>query len=593
MIVSVDIETKSGYDLPECGVYKYIEHPDFKILIASLDIDGVKVRVDFTKGPIPDWWVSIMTNPEIIKWAYNAQFERICISKQLGIKYISPKGWRCKMVHCYANGASGSLAGAEKLINGVVNKDPIGKKLIKMFSIPPYQEPIGDDWELFKEYCDKDVIAEMALDPSYNKFDTELYYIDQIINDRGIAVDLELVNKIIIAGKEIQGKALKRVQEMGLENPNSNLQKLKWFRAHGFEIPNVRKATITDIKHEMVELLGILGSATLKKYDRILKMVHEGRIKGMFLMDKQHCNRWSGKGVMLHNLARGYATETEILEAMKNIDSIEKAKNLVRGCFIGNFSVADFSGIEARVLAWICGFNDKLGIIRQGIDLYKKNATDLYNVPYGAVTKHQRKVGKTMELALGYQGWINAMLEFGAGDFMQESEIKTAIQVWRLHNAPIVNFWAHVEQYCHLSIQHKTKLRINEHLIVDFNGKDMLITLPSGHNLVYRNAGLIQGKRGSQISYQVNKHNQLETRYTWGGKLVENIVQGTAWALLRNSIINTHNAGFKIVAHVHDEIIVEDGDLEELIKVMTILPSWADGLPLEADGFTGNRYRKG
>lgn len=600
-ICHIDIETKSGYNLIDVGVYKYVTHEDFQVLIASIDYNGNKARIDFTKEEIPEWYKSIMLNKNIQKWAFNAQFERICISAQLGYKYIDPESWYCSQAHSFLNGCSGTLAGCELLLNGVVNKDPIGKKLIRQFSIPPYQKPEGQDWEMFKNYCDKDVIAEMALKPEHNDFDHELYWVNERINDRGLQIDLKLVNDNIQAIKGIQEKARIEAQKMGLKNPNSQPQKMKWFKDNGLTLSNVQAGTLESVQtdnitiNKMIELLQTLGSSTVKKYKKILQMVDGDRLKGQFIAFKALSYRFAGTGVQVHNLNRGYSSIEDIENAMQNIDSIYKSKSLVRACFIGNLMVADFAGIEARVLAWLSDFDEKLNEIRSGIDLYKKNATKLYNTSYEDVTKDQRKVGKTMELALGYQGWVNAMIAFNADKFMQLHEIKTAIEIWRINNTPIVTFWADMERTAKLAIQYKTAFRVNRHIYFEYKNSDLLMYLPNNISIVYKNAKLENAYGRVQISYQTNKGNLIEKKYTYGGKLVENATQSVAFFLLRNSLINLHNAGYDIIAHIHDEILVEkkpNQTLDKMIDIMTVLPDWAEGLPLNAEGWTGNRYRK-
>lgn len=628
---SIDIETRSKTDI-KLGITKYVSDPFFEVLIAAVkDLDtGEKFIFDFYHDGIDEQWLNIVTSDRV-KWAYNAAFEQTCINKQLFEYYSANKdeyyippdkeilteNWACRMVHAYLNGGSGTLDGVNLLFGTGVAKKPEGKKLIKLFSLE-FAEPdlYPDEWNMFKKYCLQDVEAETALQDycNYNKFDSEMYKLHCDINTRGIKIDLDLIEKNLVATHAIKEQAEKHINEMGLINPRSYVQKILWFSKHGVSLSSTDKAHLDALYEQttngavklMIELLRDVSATSTSKYKKMKNAHVSGRLHDLYMMAKAGTHRFSSMIVQIQNLARGYGSEAEINEAMKNIDSLEKSRDLIRACFIGNLMVADFSGIEARVLAWLAQDIDKLERIRQGIDLYKVNAAKLFNVDYAAVTSTQRKTGKTMELALGYQGAVNAMVAFGADKIMTEPEIVKAVKVWRQINKPISKLWYHIDDVVKLAVQTCRGMWVNEDLnwYVDYRknkaGKhDLLMHLPNGVYLVYKNARCERFAGQNQMCYERNKGNLIEKDYLYGGKLIENATQAVAYQLLRNSMLNLDKADYNIVGHVHDEIIVDQlhGSLDEMIKIMIDLPDWASlgrcgKIPVNAEGWTGNRYRK-
>lgn len=628
---SIDIETRSKTDI-KLGITKYVSDPFFEVLIAAVkDLEtGETLVFDFYHDGIDEQWLNIVTSDRV-KWAYNAAFEQTCINKQLynyysahkNEYYIAPDqtivtdNWACRMVHAYLNGGSGTLDGVNLLFGTGVAKNPEGKRLIKMFSID-FKEPdlYPDDWNAFKKYCLQDVEAETALQDycTYNKFDSEMYKLHCDINTRGIKIDLNLIEKNLVATHMIKEQAEKLINEMGLKNPRSYQQKILWFATHGVQLSSTDKAHLDDLYNKtdkkavkiMIELLRDVSATSTSKYKKMKAAHVNGFLHDLYMMAKAGTHRFSSLIVQIQNLARGYSSEAEILEAMKNIDSLEKSRDLIRACFIGNLMVADFSGIEARVLAWLAQDAEKLDRIRQGIDLYKVNAAKLFNVNYVAVTKEQRKTGKVMELALGYQGAVTAMAAFGADKIMTEPEIVKAVKVWRQINKPISDLWYHIDAVVKLAVQTCRGMWVNEDLnwFVDYRknkaGKhDLIMHLPNGVYLVYKNAKYEMHHGRNQMCYDRNKGNLIEKDYLYGGKLIENATQAVAYQLLRNSMLNLDKANYNIVGHVHDEIIVDQlhGSLDEMINIMVKLPDWASlgacgTLPVSAEGWTGNRYRK-
>lgn len=610
---SIDIETRSKTDI-KLGIHKYVNDTEFMILIAAVkNLNTGKIEMfDFYHDGISQRWVDIVTGDEI-KWAFNAAFEQICIEAQLGIQTYN---WHCKMVHSYLNGASGTLDGVNLLFGTNVKKNPEGKRLIKQFSIDfvnPDDYPY--DWDLFKSYCTQDVEAEAAIQCPYNIFDTEMYELHHKINSRGVSLDLNLVNRNLIACEKIKEQAELKIKALGLENPRSFKQKLLWFAKHGVTMKSTDKDHLKELQAttqntiilNMIELLQQVSSTSTSKYKKMQEANIHGKIYDLFRMAMAGTHRFSSVILQLQNFARGYGSEAEIEEAMKNIDSLEKSKNLLRACIVGNLMVADFSGIEARVLAWLAQDVDKLDKIRNGIDLYKVNAAKLYNVNYNAVTKPQRGAGKTMELALGYQGAVNAMVAFGADKiFDTENDIVKAVKLWRKMNPKVSQLWYHIEDVARLAITTCQGYFINEDLnwYMDYkrnlSGKyDLLMHLPNGVFLVYKNARYVYKDGKKQLAYDKNHGNLVKNEFLYGGKLVENATQAVAYQLLRSAMLNLDKYGFNIVAHVHDEIIVDghDNNLQEMIKLMTELPNWAKlgscgSIPLDAEGWIGNRYKK-
>lgn len=603
---SIDIETKSGTSI-KLGVKRYVHDRHFQVLIASVkNLETGKFEdFDFYHDGISQRWIDIIKSD--VKWAFNAEFEKTCIEKQLGIK---TDGWYCTMVHAYLNGGSGSLDGVNALFKTGVKKNPEGKRLIKKFSIDMLNpDEHIEDWELFKMYCRQDVEAESAIKCLYNKFDDKMFNLHLEINARGVKLDIDLVKDNIVAGALIKDKAEKAINNMGLTNPRSFKQKQEWFKNHGIKTSSTDKSHL-DIIYEqtdnpevksLIELLRSCSATSTSKYQKMLESQVNGRVYNMFRMATAGTHRFSSGIVQLQNLARGYSSYEEIDEARKNIDTLEKSRDLLRACIIGNLTVADFSGIEARVLAWLAQDSEKLQRIRDGIDLYKVNASKLYNVPYENVDSKQRFSGKTMELALGYQGGTKAMEAFGAGKVLSDFEISEAVKVWRQLNYKTRNLWYTVDQVSNYVYDTHTGAYIDKDLCwyMDYRKGDLLMHLPNGTFLVYKNVKRksLDGKLA--LTYQKAKQSTLTEVQLFGGKLVENATQAIAYQLLRNSLINVDRQGYLIVAHVHDEIIVdqENVSLEHLISVMTQVPDWAclgtcGSIPLAAEGWQGHRYKK-
>lgn len=646
-VLSIDLETYSDVDLPNCGVYRYVEG-DFHILLFAYAFDDEETKcVDMACGEqLPAEVMDALQDDSIIKSAWNAQFERTCLSKYLGIR-LSPDSWQCTMVWAASLSLPLKLATAAQALKTAQQKDAVGERLIRYFSLPckptkanggrtrNLPEHAPEDWKLFKSYCIQDVETERDIRRRLEKFpllpqEWDYYHMDQRINDRGILIDKELVQQAIICNMATSEEMTKRAYALtGLENPNSVSQLKGWLEDRGIEVDSLGKknvaSLITDLdKHsadgealDMMKLRLQMAKSSVKKYQAAERYICEdGRAHGLFQFSgANRTQRWAGRGIQLQNLPQNHIStldEARELVKMGCFDMIEALygntpdilSQLIRTMLIPKegceFIVADFSAIEARVLAWLAGEQWRLDAFQRGEDIYCASASQMFGVP---VVKHGingelRQKGKVAELACGYGGGAGALISMGALDMgLKEDELPDIISSWRDANPEIVKFWYAVEKAAIETVKDHTD-RTVERIGFQFSANTLWIVLPSGRRLAYIKPKLQPNRFGRMaLTFEgLGANNKWTRGETYSGKLTENITQATARDLLAEAMRRMELAGLGIVGHVHDEVILEVPKgrytVNDVCNIMNRNPDWADGLPLSSAGYTGNYYFK-
>ncbi len=646
-VLSIDLETYSDVDLPNCGVYRYVEG-DFHILLFAYAFDDEETKcVDMACGEqLPGEVVEALQDDCIIKSAWNAQFERTCLSKYLGIR-LSPDAWQCTMVWAASLSLPLKLATAAQALKTAQQKDAVGERLIRYFSLPckptkanggrtrNLPEHAPEDWNLFKSYCIQDVEAERDIRRRLEKFpllpqEWDFYHMDQRINDRGILIDKELVQQAIICNMALSEEMTKRAYALtGLENPNSVSQLKGWLEERGIEVDSLGKknvaSLITDLdKHsadgealDMMKLRLQMAKSSVKKYQAAERYIcQDGRAHGLFQFSgANRTQRWAGRGIQLQNLPQNHIStldEARELVKMGCFDMIEALygntpdilSQLIRTMLIPKdgceFIVADFSAIEARVLAWLAGEQWRLDAFQRGEDIYCASASQMFGVP---VVKHGingelRQKGKVAELACGYGGGAGALISMGALDMgLKEDELPDIISSWRDANPEIVKFWYAVEKAAIETVKDHTDRTVGR-IGFQFSANTLWIVLPSGRRLAYIKPKLQPNRFGRMaLTFEgLGANNKWTRGETYSGKLTENITQATARDLLAEAMRRMELAGLGIVGHVHDEVILEvpkgQYTVDDVCSIMNQNPAWADGLPLSSAGYTGNYYFK-
>ena len=645
--LSCDIETFSDVDLIRCGVYKYADSPDFEMLLFAYAADDGDVHIiDIAGGEeLPEKIIQAIKSDTVVKTAYNAQFERVCLSKYLKLpegEYLNPQSWYCTAVQAAELALPLSLADVGSVLGLERQKMTEGKELIKYFCVPckptksngnrTRNRPCHDinKWETFKKYCMRDVDVERQIADKLKMYpisdeEHRLYVLDQIINDRGVLVDSELAEQAVKLNSIQTAVAVEQAYMItGLENPNSVTQLKQWLKENGVEIESLSKKAVKSLADEtdgdvseMLKLRLLMAKTSVKKYEAVIRSVcSDNRVHGMMrFCGANRTGRWSGNILQPQNLPQNHLPDLtlardivkdgdfEMLDMMfGNVPNV--LSELIRTVLIPKpnhrFIVADFSAIEARVLAWIAGEQWRIDTFRNGGDIYCASASKMFKVP---VEKHGvngelRQKGKISELACGYGGSVGALKNMGAVEMgVQENELQGLINDWRNANPHIVRFWYEVGNAAMKAIKEKTTVSLGK-LVFAYERGILFIRLPSGRRLSYIKPRIGTNRfGGDSITYMgINSAKKWDRLETFGGKLTENIVQGTARDLLANALINAANAGYDTVFHVHDEIICEVpngyGSVDELCKLMCIKPEWADGLPLNADGFEYEYYKK-
>lgn len=634
--LNIDIETRSSIAI-KFGVRKYADSKDFKILLFAYSVDHGEIEVvDFANGEqLPAEISRALTNPSVKKSAFNAAFERTCIAKSRS-EAMPPEQWRDTMIWGMELGLPASLEQMAKYLKVPQQKDTEGKRLIRKFCIPKKDGTFcedfdSEDWELFKSYVKQDVRTELSIADELEAYpiaesEWELWALDQRINDRGIGVDMDLVHAALSLDEETSVLAKEKLQELtGLDNPNSVMQLKKWLAAQGLEVASLGKEQVTEILEdsqapqivrEALLLRQATSNASIKKYDMLDNATcSDERIHGILqFYGASRTGRWAGRLLQVQNLPRGSLKPYELADARdfvknKDIEALDiiwgdvpnVLKSLIRSSLIpseGNeFIVSDFSAIEARVIAWLAGEEWVLDTFRDGHDIYKATANQMFNLGgVDKVDKSMRQRGKVATLALGYQGGTGALKAMGALKMgIEEEELQGLVNAWRKANPNIVRFWKRVEAAAKRALEFGTKVSLRG-TGISFYVQDhfLMIELPNGRSIAYTNARLEEGR----IRYEGKSmaSSTFQTLDTYGGKLVENIVQATARDVLGESMIRLEKLGYKIVAHVHDEVILDvpkgASNIDEINKLMAINPEWTEGLPLEAAGFRSDFYMK-
>ena len=645
--LSIDIETFSDIDLIKCGVYKYADSPAFEILLFAYSIDDGEINIiDLVNGEeLPGEIAEAIKYDTVIKTAFNAQFERVCLSKYLGLpegEYLNPQSWYCTAVQAAELSLPSSLADVGAALGLERQKMTEGKELIKYFCVPckptksnggrtrnmPKDAP--DKWTLFKEYCKRDVdverqIAEKLKKYPLSKSEHDLYVLDQRINDRGVLVDLEFARQAVKLNSIQSAVATEQAYTLtGLENPNSVAQLKEWLIENGVEIDSLSKKAVAALAdetdgdiQEMLHLRLLMSKTSVKKYEAVMRSVcKDNRVRGMMrFCGASRTGRWSGQILQVQNLPQNHLPDLTLARDIVKDGDFEMLdmtfgnvpnvlSELIRTVLIPKqnhrFIVADFSAIEARVLSWLAGEQWRLDTFRNGGDIYCASASQMFRVPVEkhGVNGHLRQKGKISELACGYGGSVGALKNMGAVEMgVPEDELQGLINDWRNANPHIVKLWTEVGNAAMKAIKEKTIVSLGK-LVFMYERGILFIRLPSGRRLSYIKPRIGTNRfGGDSITYMgVGASKKWERLETFGGKLVENIVQAIARDLLASAMMNVANAGYDIVFHVHDEIIAEapdgQGSVDEMCKLMSINPDWADGIPLSADGYECEYYRK-
>jgi len=647
--LGIDIETYSGVDLSACGVYKYVEDPDFTVLLFAYSVDNGAVQcVDLAQGEVlPPEVMAALTDPAVVKTAFNAAFERICLSKFLGYASpLDPAQWRCTMVAAARMGLPLSLGQCGEVLKLADGKMTEGKALIRFFSMPgrggvrhmPADAP--DKWATFKAYCIRDVEVEQAILAKVRRlkpaaFDEALYIADQEINDRGVLIDQTLAAKAARFDDEYKAELLKTAQALtGLENPNSPAQLKEWLRKNtgAGMITSLNKKSLDEIEDRLkywpkarkaLALRREMGKTSNKKYSAMLQCVcNDGRIHGLLqFYGAARTGRWAGRLVQVQNLPQNHLIDLDYARHLVKGGDLEEFEicyanvtqvlsELIRTAFVAapghTLHVCDFSAIEARVIAWIAGESWVLDTFRSGGDIYCSTASKMFGVP---VEKHGqnaslRPKGKVAVLALGYGGGVAALEAMGAGRMgLTEYEEKQLVRVWRESNPHIVQLWTVVEKAALTAIKTGKPVTIHRGIVVDYQWGVLLITLPSGRTICYPRATIgtetDDGWRGDHVSIEYEGLNQTTKKWekirTYGGKLTENIVQAVARDILGTVILRAKAANLPIVFHIHDEVVVEapeDRPLSDVEALFSAPIDWCRDLPLSGAGYTTPYYLK-
>ncbi len=646
--LGIDIETYSSNDLTSCGVYKYVEAPDFTILLFAYSIDGEKAQcIDLASGEeLPDWIIAALTDPDVLKTAFNAAFERICLTKYLGLsKPLDPAQWQCTMVLAARMGLPLSLGQCGEVLHLAEGKMTEGKALIRYFSVPgkngkrhlPADAP--DKWQTFKDYNNRDVDVEQAIRKRVRRlqpaaFDELLYIADQEINDRGVMIDQVLVDAAARFDDEYKAELLKQAQEMtGMENPNSPAQIKDWIsQVTGFTVASLNKKNLDDLEKQLIywpkaqQVLAIrreMGKTSNKKYSAMQTCVcKDGRIHGLLqFCGAARTGRWAGRLVQVQNLpqnhlesldyARYLVKQGDLDEFEMNYGNVTQVlSELIRTAFIAapghTFHVCDFSAIEARVIAWLAGEEWVLDVFRSNGDIYCANASRMFKVP---VEKHGqnaalRQKGKIATLALGYGGGVSALEAMGGSKLgLTEDEEKEIVKLWRDSNPRIVKMWGIIEKAAISAIKTGKSVTVHRGIQIGRRWGMLTITLPSGRTICYPRAVIEteynDGWRGDHEIIEYEGLNQTTKKWgsirTYGGKLTENIVQAVARDILGIVILRAREKGLPVVFHIHDEIIVEatpDQTLDQVEALFSEPIDWCRDLPLKGAGYSTPYYLK-
>lgn len=659
--LSIDLETYSDVNLKKAGLYRYVQSPAFEILLFAYSFDGAPTQViDMAQGEeIPMEVIHALTDPQCLKHAYNAAFEWYCLSKYMGAQ-LPPAQWRDTMLHGLYAGYTAGLDATGRALGIPEDKQKLttGKALIRYFCVPckptkanggrtrnyPHHDP--EKWELFKAYNGQDVVAEMEIERRLSVFPVpdfvqKQWETDLLINARGVAVDMDFCEGALELGETIRAQLTdEAVQLSGLQNPNSVKQLARWLSAEtGDDITTLRKETIKELLgrdnadhvQRMLEIRQELGKTSTKKYDAIEAAVcDDGRVRGLLqFYGANRTGRWAGRLVQVQNLPRTYTEPLEFARELvkgRKLDALrtvygspnDTLSQLIRTAFVaapGNVLIdADFSAIEARVISWLADEEWRLEVFRTHGKIYEASASQMFGVPLERIKKGNpeyslRQRGKVAELALGYQGGVPAMRQMDTGKLLADlpdEEIKDIVDKWRNTNPKIRNLWYSFNDAAIRVIQNGGSLRVRCCTFARecdcIRGTTcMTVSLPSGRKLYYVEPSVGENRWGGpSITYMgVNDKNKWGRIETYGGKLVENVVQAIARDCLAQAIEHLEAAGLPVVFHIHDEVVIDtaafdtnDAMLDKVVKIMSTPIPWAEGLPLGADGWVGAFFKK-
>ena len=633
--ISLDIETYSSVDLSKSGVYKYAESKDFDIILFAYSVDYGEIKViDLTKGEeIPQDIKLALKDIHVKKWAFNANFERVCLSKYLR-EDLSPVGWRCSMVLSAYVGLPLSLEAVGSVLNLPYQKLKEGKSLIKYFCCPNKENkrnlPTNDKlkWEIFKEYNKRDVLVEMEIQKRLKKYNLpdsewENYYLDQIINDRGIMIDKDFVREALICDEKYKKNVKEKLKNLTqIENPHSIVEMKNYLKKQNLSLLSLDKKYLREVLpnlnedvKEVLKLRQELCKSSVKKYVAMENVMgKDKRARGLIQFYGTKTGRYAGRLIQVQNLPKNYLSDLEVARDLVKCghgedldflyDSVEDVlSQLIRTAFIPKegceFIVADFSAIEARVLSWLSKEKWRMEVFEKGGDIYCESASKMFKVKVekNGENSHLRDKGKIAELALGYGGSVGALKAMGATSFLKEEELQSLVNAWRNANPHITYLWYEVDKIIKKVIINKVSMKLYNLQFI-YENNMLFILLPSKRKLCYRNPKIATNKfNKSSIVYEgVNSNKKWAQIESYGAKFVENIVQAIARDLLCEAIKNLHNKNFRVVLHVHDEVVVEieknKSSVEEICNLMTISPSWAKDLSLKAEGYKCEFYRK-
>lgn len=654
--LSIDLETFSSVDLKKCGVYKYAESDDFEILLFGYSVDGSEVKVvDLAQGEtIPEVVLSALTDETVTKWAFNAQFERVCLSRYLRDKginvnhgqtgkseglFLNPSSWHCTMIWSATLGLPMSLENVGAVLGLDKQKLTSGKNLIKYFCLPCNPTKVNggrtrnkyfhdkEKWELFKSYNKRDVEVEMSIQEKLSRFPVpdflwQEFYLDQTINDRGIEIDSLFVESAIKLDLEVKTHLMSELKHItGLENPNSVLQMRSWLKEHGLEMESLGKKEVAKelktVGKELVEVLRLrqqLAKSSVKKYTAMKNAAcMDYRERGMFrFYGANRTGRFAGRLVQLQNLPQNHLpdlAEARSLVKQGNVEALEMLyedipdtlSQLIRTAFIPRtgfkFIVADFSAIEARVLAWLAGEKWRMRVFAEGKDIYCSSASQMFGVPVEkhGVNGHLRQKGKIAELALGYGGSVGALKAMGALDMgLTEDELQPLVDAWRSSNPMVTTLWWDVDRAVKQCVHEHVSVRTHN-IVFTYKSGFLIIKLPSKRCLYYVKPRVEENKYGGEsVTYEgVGSTKKWERLESYGPKFVENITQAIARDILLYAMQTLKE--YRIVAHVHDEAIIETDksvSVQSVCELMGRTPPWAEGLLLRADGYECEFYKK-
>lgn len=648
--LSIDIETYSDLDIKKVGVYRYVDSANFEILLFAYAFDNEEVKViDLVNDEeLPKEVIEALNDNKVIKSAFNANFERTAISKFLNIN-LKPNEWSCTMIKALTLGLPGSLDSVSKALKFNEDKQKMkeGKALIQYFCKPckatkvnkgrTRNLPIHDmeKWNKFKEYCKQDVVVEREIRNKLSKYKTtereiKLWYLDQRINDTGIKVDTELIENAIECDKRYTEKLTKEaIKITGLNNPNSPAQLKKWLSDKvGFEITSLTKESIPEILKQVddenvvriLELRKLMSKTSIKKYEAMkLAKGNDNRVRGLLqFYGANRTGRWAGRLVQVQNLPQNHIEDLDLARNLLkegDFDLIELLydsvpdvlSQLIRTAFIPSeghrFIVSDFSAIEARVIAWLAGEKWRLDVFNSHGKIYEASASQMFKIPIENIKKGSelRQKGKLAELSNGYGGSVGALISMGAIKMgLKEEELQPIVTAWRNANPNITKFWWDVDKAAKKAIKDRTIVEIQHGIKFIYNPGVLFIELPSSRRLSYLRPKIEPHTTfsGDKVTYEGMEQTSKQWKRidTYGPKLVENIVQATARDCLREAMFNVTDAGYSIVMHVHDELVIDvdkkGGSLEEVNSIMGKEISWAKGLPLKADGYECDYYKK-